>query len=245
MKRLRNTLLIASLVAIVGTGLVLSVKGRAQYEQSAKMQGEKTIYTCSMHPNIVQDEPGTCPICGMKLDTSTDKRARPDQNQDAASDADKAGGKAGKKKRKIKHWVAPMDPTFVSDKPGKSPMGMDLVPVYEDDGGGSTIKIDPTVVQNMGVRIKRVEQGTIFRHVRTIGTVDVAENEISVVNLRFSGWVERIHVDETGVKVEKGQALFDIYSPDPEPENMHTQSASRICQPRTGAQARHVCHGAD
>jgi Cu(I)/Ag(I) efflux system membrane fusion protein/cobalt-zinc-cadmium efflux system membrane fusion protein len=108
-----------------------------------------------------------------------------------------------------------MDPTFVSDKPGKSPMGMDLVPVYEGQGGtASGITIDPTVVQNMGLRIAPVTRGPIFRHVRTIGTVDIAEDEVSVVNLRFSGWIERIYVDETGTKVNKGKVLFDIYSPE-------------------------------
>ena len=37
----------------------------------------------------------------------------------------------------ILYWVAPMDPNFRRDKPGKSPMGMDLVPVYANEAGGS------------------------------------------------------------------------------------------------------------
>ncbi len=162
------------------------------------------IHTCSMHPSIVQDGMGTCPICGMDLIP----KKTPETNNAAA--------RAEKSRRKIKHWVAPMDPTFVSDEAGKSPMGMDLIPVYEDEGegGNPTITIDPVVVQNMGVRIKRVAQGPIFRHIRTIGTVDVAEDQLSVVNLRYSGWVERIYVDETGVPVRRGKALFEIYSPE-------------------------------
>jgi Cu(I)/Ag(I) efflux system membrane fusion protein/cobalt-zinc-cadmium efflux system membrane fusion protein len=109
-----------------------------------------------------------------------------------------------------------MDPTFISDKPGKSPMGMDLVPVYE--GGAKSkdpnvIVIDPAVVQNMGVRIARVNRETLFRHVRTIGEVEVGEDQLSVVNLRFSGWVEQIYADKTGDPVERGDTLFDIYSP--------------------------------
>lgn len=119
--------------------------------------------------------------------------------------------------RRIKYWVAPMDPSFISDEPGKSPMGMDLVPVYEgEDGSGSpnSVVIDPAVVQNMGVRTARAERKTLFRHVRTIGEVEVAEDELSVVNLRFSGWVENIYVDKTGEPVEKGDTLFDIYSPE-------------------------------
>ncbi len=119
--------------------------------------------------------------------------------------------------RKIDHWVAPMDPTFISDKPGKSPMGMDLVPVYASSSGptaAGTVIVDPVMVQNMGVRIAKVVKGPVSRHIRTLGEVDVAESEISVVNLRFSGWIERVYADETGQAIKRGQKLFSIYSPE-------------------------------
>jgi Cu(I)/Ag(I) efflux system membrane fusion protein/cobalt-zinc-cadmium efflux system membrane fusion protein len=109
-----------------------------------------------------------------------------------------------------------MDPRFISDKPGKSPMGMDLVPVYEDATGSENpgaVVIDPVVVQNMGVRIARVDRRTLFRHVRTIGEVEVGEDALSVINLRFSGWVEHIYADKTGDPVKSHDKLFDIYSP--------------------------------
>ncbi len=126
--------------------------------------------------------------------------------------------KAASGERKIKYWVAPMDPTYISDKPGKSPMGMDLVPVYEDGAPGQSapggVSIDPRVVQNMGVRVEPVRRQTVFRHVRSIGEIEVGEDQISAVNLRFSGWVERIHVDKTGDPVERGETLFEIYSPE-------------------------------
>ena len=56
--------------------------------------------------------------------------------------------------REILYWVAPMDPNFRRDEPGKSPMGMDLTPVYADevDSQPGVVKIDPTVVNNLGVR---------------------------------------------------------------------------------------------
>jgi len=120
--------------------------------------------------------------------------------------------------RKIEYWVAPMDPTYISDKPGKSPMGMDLVPVYEDQAPGESasgvVSIDPTVIQNMGTRIEPARRQTVSRQVRSIGEVEVGEDQISAVNLRFSGWVERIHVDKTGDPVERGEILFEIYSPE-------------------------------
>jgi len=162
------------------------------------------LYTCGMHPQVVQDAPGTCPICNMDL---TPVKA------DAAS----TGTSPATGEREILYWQAPMDPTYIRDEPGKSPMGMDLVPVYTDavaEVPENTIRIDPTVVQNMGVRIEPVRRQTVFRHLRTIGEVEVGEDELSVVNLRFSGWVEKLHVDRTGDPVKKGQVLFEIYSPD-------------------------------
>ena len=158
------------------------------------------LYTCGMDPQVVHEGPGSCPICGMDLVP---------MGSEGGADTAASG------ERKIKHWVAPMDPTFISDKPGKSPMGMDLVPVYEDQhAAGAQVFIEPGIMQKMGVRLERVERQTVFRHLRTIGEVEVGEDEVSVVNLRFSGWVEKILVDRTGDSVKKGQVLFEIYSPD-------------------------------
>jgi Cu(I)/Ag(I) efflux system membrane fusion protein/cobalt-zinc-cadmium efflux system membrane fusion protein len=169
----------------------------------AQEEGGKQLYTCGMHPNVIQEGPGTCPICGMDL-----------------TPVKKAGAKkkpSKKGKRKIKYWRAPMDPNYIRDKPGKSPMGMDLVPVYEgeeDDSSKGTITVDPVMVQDMGVRVAHVKRGPLARRVRTIGEVVVAEDLVSVVNLKYSGWIERLYVDETGVKVRRGQALFSVYSPE-------------------------------
>ncbi len=214
----RTKILVAGGVAVALAGaafVILRHRGGTETEPAgaetaAADDGPQTIYTCSMHPQIVQDHPGTCPICGMDLVPKV-IGDQPEKDEAKGGEA-KAGGE-----RKIKYWVAPMDPTYISDKPGKSPMGMDLVPVYEDQapqGGGSTVTIDPVVVQNMGVRVATIHRGTISRRVRTIGTVDVAESEESVVNLRYSGWVEHIYVDETGVKVDRGDRLFSVYSPE-------------------------------
>ena len=62
---------------------------------------------------------------------------------------------------KPSYWVAPMDPNYKSDKPGKSPMGMDLIPFYENkirdsDMGPGTITISPDIVNNLGVRTSKV-----------------------------------------------------------------------------------------
>ena len=114
----------------------------------------------------------------------------------------------------ILYWVAPMDAAYRRDEPGKSPMGMDLVPVYEDESAtGSIISIDPVTSQNMGVRIATVTRKNISRTVRTVGLVGYEEPKQFSVNSKIDGWVERLYVNETGQFVKKGSALLEIYSP--------------------------------
>jgi Cu(I)/Ag(I) efflux system membrane fusion protein/cobalt-zinc-cadmium efflux system membrane fusion protein len=136
----------------------------------------------------------------------------------AAEQKLKAGMIDPKTGKKIKYWVAPMNPSYIRDEPGKSPMGMDLVPVYEEEGEektpASTIRIDPVTMQNMGVRTGRVKRKTLVKDIRTVGNVIYDETKIFTVNTKFSGWIEKLYVDFVGDAVKKGQPLFEIYSPD-------------------------------
>lgn len=142
----------------------------------------------------------------------------------AASDAVAADGrelKTGmidpKNGKKIKYWVAPMDPTYIRDEPGKSPMGMDLVPKYEEEGepeATSTIRVDPVTVQNMGVRLAPVRKKQLTKTIRAFGKLIYDERRLYAVNTKFDGWIEKLHVSYMGQQVAKGQPLFDIYSPD-------------------------------
>jgi Cu(I)/Ag(I) efflux system membrane fusion protein/cobalt-zinc-cadmium efflux system membrane fusion protein len=121
----------------------------------------------------------------------------------------------GKKERKIAYWRAPMNPTEIYDQPGKSAMGMDLVPVYEDEiVGGVEISIDPVTRQNMGIRTAVVKRGPLVRDIRTYGHVTYDETRTAHISPKFNGWIEKLHVDFTGQPVEKGQPLFEIYSPE-------------------------------
>ncbi len=136
----------------------------------------------------------------------------------AAEEDLKAGMVDPKTGKKIKYWAAPMDPKYIRNEPGKSPMGMDLVPVYEEEGEekepSSNIRIDPVTMQNMGVRLAKVARKQLVKKIRTVGNVTYDETRIYVVNTKFNGWIERLYVDFVGAKVKKGQPLFDIYSPD-------------------------------
>jgi Cu(I)/Ag(I) efflux system membrane fusion protein len=117
--------------------------------------------------------------------------------------------------REILYWVAPMDPNFRRDEPGKSPMGMDLVPVYADevDNQPGVVRIDPTIVNNLGVRTARAERSALVRRIETVGYVTYDEDTVQHLHTRVDGWIERLVTKATGDPVEKGQLLFELYSP--------------------------------
>jgi Cu(I)/Ag(I) efflux system membrane fusion protein len=117
--------------------------------------------------------------------------------------------------RDVLYWVAPMDANYRRDEPGKSPMGMELVPVYADevDGQPGVVKIDPTTVNNLGVRTAPAERGSLSRRIETVGYVGYDEDTLLHIHTRVDGWVEKQSVTATGDAVEKGQVLFELYSP--------------------------------
>jgi RND family efflux transporter MFP subunit len=170
--------------------------------------GAVTVYTCSMHPQVLETKPGVCPICNMEL--------VPIKQQKAAPPSTGAPAAPGKKERKIAYyWDPMMNPPYISSKPGKSPMGMELVPVYEDElHAGAAITIDPVIVQNMGIRIAVITEGPLNDAIRTVGYFRAAEPNLYDITLKTGGYVERLYANTEGVPVEKDAPLFDLYSPD-------------------------------
>ena len=129
---------------------------------SAEAAEEKQLYTCSMHPFIIRDMPGNCPICGMTL---VPVRATTGRKED-------------------------------------------------ENTAGSIITIEPETQQKMGVRFAIVKKTDLARIIRTVGLVGYDEQSQYSVNAKIDGWVDRLHVNQTGESVRKGQPLLDIYSPD-------------------------------
>ena len=183
------------LTSLICASLVLSIASSC----SKQTPGEKTLYTCSMHPQIVQDHPGDCPICGMKLVPV---------RKNAPSAASDQGA------RKIKYYKSTMLLGEISQTPRKDSMGMDMVPVYEGESESQTINVDPVTVQKMGVRTAPVTKGPLRRVIRTVGAIDYNETALADVTTKFKGWIENLYVDSTGKQVHKGEPLFDIYSPE-------------------------------
>ncbi|WP_210395673.1 efflux RND transporter periplasmic adaptor subunit [Motiliproteus sediminis] len=123
-----------------------------------------------------------------------------------------------KAEKKPLFYRNPMNPAITSPVPAQDEMGMDYIPVYADDDGGSdepagTVKIDPVVVQNIGVRTVAVEQRDMAKTVRASGRITVDESRMARLHPRTEGWVEQQRVARIGDSVMRGDELLQVYSP--------------------------------
>ncbi|HWX18362.1 MAG TPA: efflux RND transporter periplasmic adaptor subunit [Candidatus Binatia bacterium] len=194
-------LLIAALVAS------LSLTGCSGDQTSAGTK-EEQLYTCGMHPQVIQNKPGNCPICGMKL-TPVRKQAGANPGLTNAS--------SGSGERKIKYYKSTMNPGEVSQTPRQDSMGMDMVPVFEDEASAaesSMITMDSVTTQNLDLRTGLVRRGPVRHLVRTVGVIDFDETTLADVSTKFRGWIEKLYVDATGKQMHRGEPLFEIYSPE-------------------------------
>nr|WP_319492197.1 efflux RND transporter periplasmic adaptor subunit [uncultured Desulfobacter sp.] len=189
--------------ALVAGGLHLagfqdSQKITAQTDPDHDHEGETGLWTCGMHPMVITKEPGLCPICNMEL---IPKRDTPEDK--------------GSSEREIVYWKAQMDPMEIYNAPGKSKMGMDLVPVYKDEIiGGVDVSIDPVTVQNMGLRTQVAKNSPLVSTIRTYGHITPDETRTAEISPKVNGWIETLYVDYTGSQVQKGDPLLEIYSPE-------------------------------
>ncbi len=141
--------------------------GLAPWLHEAHAADSEVLYTCGMHPQIIQKKPGNCPICGMKLTLL----------------------------RKASTNAASTN-------------------TFDSTASPSVITINPVTIQNMNLRTAVITNGPLERVVRTVGIVDYDETSLVEVTTKYRGWIEKLHVNATGQKVQKGEPLFEIYSPD-------------------------------
>ncbi|WJG09616.1 efflux RND transporter periplasmic adaptor subunit [Aliiglaciecola sp. LCG003] len=114
------------------------------------------------------------------------------------------------------YWVAPMDPNYRRDQPGQSPMGMDLVPVYQTEAqtdSPGTVTIAPNVVNNLGVRTVTVASQVMETPISTVGYIQYNQDNMVHIHARVEGWIDKLHVKAAGITVVKDQPLYDLYSP--------------------------------
>ncbi len=198
----RRTLLVLGLLLValpfLGCGAEHSEKGAGWH--------------CPMHPTYTSDKPGDCPICGMKLVPIPQSEPAGEPSANAAGDGP----------RRILFYRNPMDPSVTSPVPAKDSMGMDYLPVYEDEGsrpassvpGLATVSVNASGIQLAGVRTAVAAREHLASSTRTVGLVLPDERLVRHVHTKIAGWVEKLHVNFTGQLVRRGQPVLAIYSPE-------------------------------
>ncbi|GMV62752.1 MAG: hypothetical protein AMXMBFR74_19200 [Parvibaculum sp.] len=128
-----------------------------------------------------------------------------------AADAATAAPASGE--RKVRYYRNPMGLPDISPVPKKDSMGMDYIPVYEEDvaAPAGTVRIGPEKTQRAGVRTAPVERRDLVRTIRGAGTVTVDEARVALVTARFDGFVERLDVRTTGGTVAAGEPLLTTW----------------------------------
>jgi len=117
--------------------------------------------------------------------------------------------------RKILYYRAPMNPSLTSPVPKKDSMGMDYIPVYAGEAGGAagTLRISPSVEENLGILTAPVVREDLHRLIHTVGYVDYDESAVMRLHTRAAGWITELPLTSTGELVRKGQLLFKLYAP--------------------------------
>jgi len=208
--------------------MILGAFGLAPWESA---QGGPVQYHCPMHPTYISNQPGDCPICGMTLvpiaGSGTEIKPAADTTMKMASDSTQA------KKAEPGQYTCPMDPEVISDTPGKCPicgMPLELVKPEPDTSGhdmgtmgdmGSApvpglvpVVIGPERLQLIGVKTGTVQRRNLSGSIKLTAYLTPDESKLSNLNIRVSGWVKKLYVDQTGQQVQAGEPLLSIYSQD-------------------------------
>jgi len=162
--------ILVALTALVAAGSILSYTGLHGGGAASALSGQ--LYQCPMHPSVVQDHPGECPICSMTL-------------------VPKPQG------------MGPAKPA----KATKAPSAAGVTGLAE-------VELTPERIQLIGMRTATVKREALGGELRTVGVVAANERGLAQINTRFSGWIQKLLVSETGEHVRRGQVLATIYSPE-------------------------------
>jgi len=213
--------LLVLVMALVAVGSVAYSFGLVSTESASAAD---TLYHCPMHPQVVQDHPGDCPICGMTLvkfeaqdaiapAASASPKQKPDEHRGHRHDPDDP-------------YACPMHPEETGlDAKARCPIcNMFLEKRTPQEKSTATAAPPPEVpglvpvelslerVQLIGVRTEPARTAALTSELKTVGFVTADEARIARVHARFSGWIERLAVGTTGQKVHRGQALAALYN---------------------------------
>lgn len=182
-----------------------------------------TRYRCPMHPTMVSDQQGDCPICSMRMVPIEEAEGSPDAIAPLSPAVERGQHPSATSGEGRTIYRSTMNPNEMSDRPGKDSMGMDMVAEEIDaSSAGGTAVVDGRAAftlsaqkrQLIGVRTTAVAKGRFTRTIRTLGRVTYDESRLRNVFTKVSGWVERLYANTTGQLVIEGEPLLSIYSPD-------------------------------
>ncbi|HLF17623.1 MAG TPA: efflux RND transporter periplasmic adaptor subunit [Candidatus Omnitrophota bacterium] len=209
MKPFRKNILIAigAVILIIG-GISLWPKSQNQQQPA-----HKDIYYCPMHPTFTSDKPGTCPICQMKF---VKREMTPEPTADSPATLTETKGAV----KKILYWTDPMIPGYKVQGPGKSPMGMDLVPVYEEEQAGTSgtsveghaaVSLTYQKQQLIGVKTEKVNIRQLTKTIRAVGTVahDTELYQIQAEYLQTKAALKNAELSGFQEIIEQAQAVVD------------------------------------
>lgn len=194
----KSMLLVSSLTLVIGIGAgYLMFGGENVFEVTVEEENQPIFYRNPMNPDVTSPIPAKDSMGMDYIPVYADK-------------------KPSSAAKKILFYRSAMNPSVTSPVPSKDSMGMDYVPVYADNEASEvvgTVKIDPVVVQNIGVRTAIAKQTSISRTIRAVGRVDFNEERMSRLHPKVEGWIKELRVDKTGQSVTKNDVLLSIYSP--------------------------------
>ncbi len=164
----------------------------------------ETIYTCPMHPQIRQNEPGKCPICAMQLVPAAN------QPKSATKEATTAEAENGER------YICPMMCTPPSSEPGRCPVcAMELVPATGGgESDGVSVTIEPAARRLINIQTATAKMGPVSQTIRTIGSIEYDESKLATISAYVAGRIEKLYANYIGVPVEQNDDLALIYSPD-------------------------------
>ena len=191
---------------------LLARAGRAEHAREPA-GADSRLHTCSMHPQVIQEGPGSCPICKMDLTPLQPVSAAPAASADHAAHAAHGDGDENL-------YTCSMHPQVIQEGPGSCPIcKMDLTPLRRDPDPPPAdappgVAVSQGFLQSFGVRTAEVERGSLPIDIRTVGFLAHNEESVFSVNTKFGGWIEQAYVNNVGEQVSAGDLLFEIYSPE-------------------------------
>jgi len=221
MNEFRNWIiaLVAVALAAAGGGYFLGRDHESAQapEQTASASAMAPAMPETRTPTYYQDPDGKADYSPTPKKTADGRNYKPVYDEANSAASVPASQPAPQGKGKIVYYRNPMGLPDTSPVPKKDSMGMDYIPVYENETGGDAgiVTVSPARVQMLGVRTATVAtRSALARTIRATGSVQFDERHLATVTTKVGGWIEKLDVAATGESVRTGQSLLEVYSPD-------------------------------